>query len=226
VKRSLSERLREAAEPLWRAQLEHPFLRGIGDGTLEPERFRHYLRQDYRFLIDYARVLALACARSPRLELMERFAELTQSTLADEMALHRSYSRQWGVTEAELEREPMTPTTRAYADFLVRTAAAGDYDELLAALLPCMWGYSELGRALAPQLRGDHPYRAWIESYASDQFAALAGWCRDALDGLVADTDADEQRLREPFLVSSRYELAFWDASWRLEPPLSSSGQA
>ena len=48
------------------------------------------------------------------------------------------------------------PRTRApsrrdsgYTDFLLRTAALGDSGELVAALLPCMWGYSELGQGLA-----------------------------------------------------------------------------
>jgi thiaminase/transcriptional activator TenA len=214
----LSEQLYRAARPFWQAQLEHPFVRGIADGTLDAERFRHYLRQDYLFLIEYARMLALACARAPRLELMERFAELARSTLTQEMELHRLYAQEWGIARAELEREPITATTRAYTDFLVRTATAGDYAELLAALLPCMWGYSDVGRVLAPNLRDDHPYRAWIETYASDDFAELAGWCRDALDAVAAAADAE--RLREPFLVSSRYELAFWEMGWRLEPPL------
>jgi len=37
---------------------------GIGEGTLGLERFKFWLRQDYVFLIDYARLLALAAARS------------------------------------------------------------------------------------------------------------------------------------------------------------------
>jgi thiaminase (transcriptional activator TenA) len=217
----LSERLRAAADPIFRAQLEHPFVQGIGDGTLDPDRFRHYLKQDYLFLIEYARTLALACARAPRLELMERFAELTRATLFTEMDLHRSYALQWQIAADELEREAMSPTTRAYTDFLVRTAAVGDYAELLAALLPCMWGYSEIGRALAArQPPATQPFAAWIETYAADDFAELARWCRDALD-TVATTTA-EDRLREPFLLSSRYELAFWEMAWHKEaqPPL------
>ena len=61
---SFSAELREAAAPVWKAQLEHPFVRGIGDGTLPEDRFRFYVRQDYLFLIDYGRLLALA--RRPR----------------------------------------------------------------------------------------------------------------------------------------------------------------
>jgi thiaminase (transcriptional activator TenA) len=163
-------------------------------------------------------VLALACARAPRLDLMERFAELTQATLTNEMDLHRAYALEWGVKPDELARESPTATTRSYSDFLIRTASIGDYDELLASLLPCMWGYSELGKTLERRNRNDHPFRAWIETYSSDEFAELARWCREALDTLADAADLD--RLREPFLVSSRFELAFWDMAWRLEQPL------
>jgi thiaminase/transcriptional activator TenA len=148
---------------------------------------------------------------------MERFAELARATLVDEMELHRSFAREWGIHREELERERPTPTTRAYADFLVRTAATGEYGELLAALLPCMWGYSELGRALAAQPPPPEPrYAAWIASYASEEFAELARWCREALD----EVGGEEPRLQEAFVASSAHELAFWDASWRRERPL------
>src|SRR5207244_13352527 len=116
--RRFSEELRESAAELWEAQYRHPFVRGIGDGTLDPGRFRFYVRQDYLFLVEYGRLLALACARAPRLELMARFADLAQSTLRTEMELHRAYAAEWGIAGEELEAEPAAPATRAYADFL------------------------------------------------------------------------------------------------------------
>ena len=164
-------------------------------------------------------MLALACARAPRLDLMERFAELTQATLTDEMDLHRAYAAEWGVKPDELERESATATTRSYSDFLIRTASIGDYDELLASLLPCVRGYSELGRALEPRNRDDHPFRTWIQTSSSDEFAELAR-CVQRGAGRSRRRRPDLDRLREPFLVSSRFELAFWDMAWRLEPPL------
>jgi thiaminase (transcriptional activator TenA) len=74
-----SDQLRKAADPIWVAQHEHPFLRGIGEGTLEPGKFQHYVRQDYLFLIDYARLLALGCARAPRLDAMTPWGAQTRS---------------------------------------------------------------------------------------------------------------------------------------------------
>jgi thiaminase (transcriptional activator TenA) len=139
-----SDQLRAAGDPIWSAQHEHPFVCGIGDGSLEPEKFRHYIRQDYLFLLEYARLLALGCARAPEAVAMRRFAQLAEAVLTRELELHRSYAGEWGITTAELERGRPTLTTRAYTDFLLRVAALGDYGELVAALLPCMWGYHEV----------------------------------------------------------------------------------
>ncbi len=202
---------------MWEAQHAHPFVRGIGDGTLDEARFRFYVRQDYRFLIDYGRLLALGAARAPRLEEMRRFAALAQGVLETEMALHVGLAERWGIGLAELEAEPMAPATAGYADFLLRTAALGDYAELVAALLPCMWGYAEIGERLARAGVPEHAgYAAWIATYADPEFQELAAWARELCD--AAGTDAGEgarERMHAAFRASSEHELAFWEAAWR-----------
>jgi thiaminase/transcriptional activator TenA len=219
VSSTSSERLRERANEIWEAQHSHPFVRGIADGTLPPERFRMWMRQDYLFLIDYGRMLAYAAARAPDLATMRRMAELTYSTLEGEMDLHRSYAAELGISATELEGEEMAPTTRAYTDFLVRSAAAGDFAELLAALLPCMWGYNEIGERLAQRPPPDEQaYAKWIEIYSSEEFAQLARWCRELMDEAGASLSSGaERRVEDAFLTSSRYELAFWEMAWVLE---------
>ena len=211
---SFSAELRRVADPIWQAQHDHPFVRGIGDGTVDVERFQRWLRQDYRFLVEYCRVFGLAAARSPDLTTLRKFAELLQATAVTEMDLHRSYAAGFGITPDELEAEEMGPVTRAYTDFLVRMAAVGEFAELAAALLPCMWGYSEIGLRLAERGRPADPRcAAWIDAYADPGFAELAGWCRDLVDGLAEESGPSvRKRMRDAFLTSSRYELAFWDA--------------
>jgi thiaminase/transcriptional activator TenA len=212
----LSARLRVGAAEVWDAQHGHRFVRGIGDGSLELERFQTWVRQDYLFLVEYARLLALAAARAPDLETMTRFADLAQAVLRTEMDLHRSYCAELGVSAEELEREQMLPTTQGYTDFLVRTAAIGDFAELVAALLPCMWGYCEVGQRLAERGKpGVERYDKWIDMYSSEDFAQLAAWCRSLTDRLGEGLpEAAQRRLERTFQTSSRYELAFWEMAW------------
>ncbi|MCC7105122.1 MAG: thiaminase II [Chloroflexi bacterium] len=212
-----TSRLRAAAEPIWAAQHAHPFVAGIADGTLDLDRFRFWVRQDYRFLTEYARVFALGAARAPDLATMTAFAELLRATLVDEMALHRAYASAFDIQPSELEHEPLAAENAAYADFLLRTAALADFAELLAALLPCMWAYSEIGLRLAERPRPSEERLArWIDMYADSRFAALARWCRDLLDGAAEGAGSAELvRLEAAFLTSSRHELAFWNMAWR-----------
>jgi thiaminase (transcriptional activator TenA) len=214
---SFSAELREAAAPAWEAQHAHPFVRGIGDGTLPEDRFRFYVRQDYLFLIEYGRLLALGAARAPRLEWMRRFAALSQSVLETEMDLHRAFAARWGITTEQLETERTAPATDGYCDFLLRTAALGDFAELVAALLPCMWGYAEIGERLAAGGDPGHDgYAEWIAMYASEEFAELAAWCRELTDA-AADGVAGpgRRRMHAAFRASSEHELAFWESAWR-----------
>jgi thiaminase (transcriptional activator TenA) len=215
----LSDALYEAARPIWEAQLAHPFVRGIGDGTLEEEKFKRWVRQDYRYLTEFARVFAWAAAKADRLESMSWYARALDLTLNTEMELHRRYAERFGISRAELEREPMWPTTRAYTDFLVRTAADGNMLELLAALLPCAWGYVYIGERLAAGERpADERYAEWVDQYASPDFATAAQWLRGELDRLGDGLSPTSQaRMTELFVLSSRYEWQFWEMCWHGE---------
>ena len=214
-----TERLRQQGAGIWDAQHRHPFVRGIGDGTLELEKFKFWLRQDYVFLTEYARLLGLAAARSPDLETMIRFASFLKETVETEMNLHRAYAAEFHISPEDLERESPAPTTRGYSDFLLRVATTADFAELAAALLPCMWAFSEIGQRLAAQSRpSEARYAKWIAMYSSREFAELAQWCRDLVDNLAAGLpERDLLRLEAAFLTSSRYELQFWEMAWKME---------
>jgi thiaminase/transcriptional activator TenA len=175
--------------------------------------------QDYLFLIDYARLLALAVARAPDLDSMRRFADLVHDTLNVEMDLHRSYAAEFGISITELEAEEKAPTTRGYTDFLLRVAALDEFSELIAALLPCMWGFSHIGQRLAQGSRPtDERYAKWIEMYSSREFAELAKWCRGLVDRAASGLPEDRlRRMEDAFITSSRYELLFWEMAWRQE---------
>jgi len=213
---SLSAELQRAARPIWEAQLDDPFVRGLADGSLEEERFRRWVEQDYLYLKEFARVFAWAAAKAERLESMAWYATVLDLTLDTEMELHRGYAARFGLTPEALEAVEMWPTTRAYTDFLVRTSADGDMLDLLAALLPCAWGYLWIARRMKEGgLPDDRRYADWIEMYTSDDFAQAASWLRAEMDRLGASiTAGKKRRLQEIFDISSRYEARFWRMCW------------
>ncbi len=202
------------------AILAHPFVTGVGDGTLPVEKFKYYVAQDYAYLVDYSRALALASARAPRLDDMSWFASLLDETLNVEMALHRSYCEEFGIGAQELESTVAAPATVAYTSFLLKTAHQGSFGELLASLLPCQWGYWEIGNHLLQRgLPQNAPlYAKWIEMYTSEEFAALAHHIREMTDRIGDEAGpAELAAMGEAYQTSVRLEHLFWDMAYNLE---------
>ena len=206
--------------PIRQAILAHPFVAGVGAGTLETARFKHYVLQDYVYLIDYSRVLALAAAKAPDLPTMGWFAQLLDETLNREMDLHRRYCAQFGITPAELESTIAAPTTVAYTSYLLRLAHQGSFAELVAGLLPCQWGYWEIGDHLARQGEPANAplYCQWIQMYADPEFAALADQIRNLANRLGEQAGpAEVAAMGQAYLTSLRFEYRFWDMAYNLE---------
>jgi thiaminase/transcriptional activator TenA len=198
---AISEKLHAMGRPLLEAQLAHPTVMGIGRGDLAEPVFRSWLEQDYLFLLDYVRVFARLAWQAPAGHLGE-LVDLAHSTYHDELNLHRSLSAGFG---ADLDGARKGPACTAYTSFLLESAA--DYGEGLAALYPCMWGYSMLGRILAENPPAEPRYRAWVDTYADPAFAALAG----RIGRMIDEANPGPARAEALFAQGMAHELAFWD---------------
>jgi thiaminase/transcriptional activator TenA len=197
----MSETLHAVGRPLLQAQLEHPTVAGIARGDLAEPVFRSWLEQDYLFLLDYVRVFSRLAWQAPDAHLGD-LVDLAHTTYHDELSLHRSLSAEFG---ADLDGAVKGPACAAYTAFLLDSAAS--YGEGLAALYPCMWGYSSLGRILAENPPAEPRYRAWVETYADPGFAALTVRIAQMID----EADPDPARAEALFREGMAHELAFWD---------------
>ncbi|MCL0100022.1 thiaminase II [Dehalococcoidia bacterium] len=215
-----SDELRAMAAPMWETEHNHPFVTGIGDGSLPLEKFKYYLEQDYIFLIDYCRAISLAVAKASSVEDMGWFAKLIHETLNIEMSLHVGFCADFGITEEELKSTKPSPTTVAYSNHMIQTAFSGNVGEIASVILPCAWGYCEIGKKLAPQRVSESQplYARWIEMYNSPEFEELALWIRSFVDRIANDSSESEMaRMERAFMLSSQFEYMFWDAAYRLE---------
>jgi thiaminase/transcriptional activator TenA len=214
---SLTAALRAKCAAIWRRESEHPFVRGIGDGTLPSDRFSFYLEQDYLFLVEYSRVFALASAKARDLATMTLFAELLNSTLKVEMQLHRDHCLRLGIAGSALESARPAPVTHGYTSHLLSVAYGGTITEIVAAVLPCQLGYAEIAAELAMQEHGNgNPFYAeWIAMYTSNEFVEGAARLAHLLDELSFGLPTrDIDQLETIFLTSSRYEYLLWEMSW------------
>lgn len=209
--------LRAESDPLWQVILGHPFLHELGTGALPVDRFAWYLRQDYAYLVEYCRAIALAVASAEELGLMSRLAGLLHATLTSEMEIHRRYSAGFGVSPSDLAAVVPAPTTHAYTSHLLAVAHSGSAFRTLGALLPCQCGYLEAGRRLAGEATpaGRERYGGWIDAYASAEYAELVGWLVADFDTLAARAAPDELRhVRRLYVLGCRYEYAFWQMAY------------
>src|SRR5919109_2491041 len=206
---SFSNHLRRLAQPIWDAQVTHPFVVALGDGTLPERKFKYYILQDARFLGELARVFAAAAQKAPDAESALRFAQLVEETIVTERGLHESYGKRWDMTPKEMQSVPMAPSNYAYTRHMLAVAATGSAAEITVVALPCAWIYCVVGQHLLKHgpPKPDHPYRDWLMLYASPEFAAVQKWMREKVDVWAKDAGAEEKRrMEEAFVISSRYE--------------------
>ena len=198
--------------------LAHPFLQGLTDGTLTEERFRIYVLQDAVYLREYARALSLTGVRSPDESALVMFNEHSAGAITVERSLHEGFLKDLGVAQEEADRTAPTPTTLAYTSYLLKSASLSDYPEVLGAVLPCYWIYWEVGKALLEHGSPNPMYQKWIDTYGGEEFGALVEAVLDLTDEVCKDLNPTQKaRVRDAFVITSRYEWMFWDAAWKLE---------
>lgn len=217
---TVTQRLYEAARPIWEACHAHPFVTGIGDGTLEVEKFRYFLLQDYLYLFDYARVFAWGVVKARSPELMRFFSANVDAILGGEMKIHRAYMARLGITEEQVFAVRPALPNLSYTNYMLSAAAAGGPAEIVAAILACSWSYAEIGTRLAARPGAlEHPfYGEWVQGYSSGEYQETNRALVERMDALAAGCSEEEyRRLEEIFVACSRYELGFWEMAWKLE---------
>lgn len=212
---SLFDRLRRSCGDDWRAYTRHAFVRQLAAGTLPEACFRHYLAQDYLFLIHFARAYALAAYKSETIADIRDAARSVAAIVDSEMSLHVAYCRGWGLDEAALAATREAAATTAYTRYVLERGAAGDLLDLHTALAPCVVGYAEIAAALKddPATATDgNRYGDWIETYAGEEYRGVARAAVDRLDELDSRRGAPNRfaALAETFRQATRLEADFW----------------
>lgn len=211
--------LRSKTDSLWSAIFAHPFVKGIGSGTLDREKYEFYLKQDYLYLIEFSRVFALASAKARQLEDMGYFATLLDLTLNTEMELHRRTCADFGISPSQLEQTEAGLITTAYTSFLVKVCYEGTLKEIIAVLLPCAAGYIEIAQKFkARGLPRNKHYRDWIETYSSKEFSNYANWLENRLNEIAQKASSEDKDFwYRLYLNSTRFEFLFFEMSWNKE---------
>lgn len=208
--------MRDAAQEPWRDYTRHAFVEGLKDGTLPRAAFLHYLRQDYVFLTHFSRAWALAVVKAQTHEEMQVASATVHGLMHEEMMLHVGVCADAGISQDELMATPERPENLAYTRFVLEAGYSGDFLTLLAALVPCVIGYAEIGARLAQEATSE-TYRPWIDTYAGKQYQS---YCHDVgalLDAaLIRRLGPDYDQLPvwsdlcKTFRTATELEVGFW----------------
>ncbi len=207
--------LKNACAVEWKSYADHPFVKQLAAGTLPERCFKHYLGQDYLFLIHFARAYALAAYKADTLKDIRQASEGLTAIIDVEMGLHVEFCKDWGLNETDMAALAEADETMAYTRYVLEKGLQGDLLDLHVALAPCMLGYAEIGKALAENPATnteDNPYLPWIEMYASAEFQDVAEAEKQTLNRLMAERAGPGRMksLETIFRQATRLEAAFW----------------
>ncbi|CAG37239.1 TenA family protein [Desulfotalea psychrophila] len=201
------------AQQLWQENREiaqscrnHPFVRGIEDGSLAKKLFSYYVSQDAFFLKAFARAYTIAGARVTDWNDFKTLHHLTEGVLG-ELQLHEGYAREWGVDITQVEPGA---ATRHYTDFVLAIAWGKELGQTLAALVPCMRLYAWLGQELAKTNGKKHLYSNWINTYSSKEIEELASELERLL---VLYASPKDKQIAETYRYAMECELRFFEAA-------------
>lgn len=216
-----TRRLLEKARDIWSGYLGHPFVRGIGDGTLDKEKFRFYLKQDYLYLIEYAKVFAVGIAKSNDAEIIRFLSDIIHQIFTSEMNIHRAYMQRFGVTAKEIADTMPSLANRSYTSYMLRVAYEGSIAEILASVLSCALSYEYIARAIVSEhpKAGVHPfYGEWVSGYAGEDYQKNNQRLIDFFE-TATENFSEKQLLRceDIFVTCSLYEAAFWNMAWEMK---------
>ncbi|MGM9925461.1 MAG: thiaminase II [Bacillus sp. (in: firmicutes)] len=209
--------LLQESQSVWDQYVEHPFIKEMGAGTLDKAKFEHYLIQDYLYLKEYTKVFCMGMIKAQTIEDMRFFHQAAGGAFEYETAVHIHYLKGFDYSIEELEQQEAELTTESYTSYMQAVCLKGDLKEIVAAVLPCIWSYSYIGRHLMEsyEVNGDHFYKEWIEAYGGEAFTALSdSWLAYANRLFSAISIEERTKLSGIFKKASLYELHFWDMAY------------
>jgi thiaminase/transcriptional activator TenA len=217
-----TRRLLGKARAIWNGYLTHPFVRGLGNGTLDKEKFRFYMKQDYLYLIDYTRVFAVGVAKAHDEDLMRFFSNCIHQILNVEMDIHKAYMRRLDISSKEVGATSASLDNQSYTAYMLRVAYEAGAVEILAAILSCALSYEYIAKdILSKNPNADkHPfYGEWVAGYANEDFQKNNQSIVSHFEALAKDISEKQFRCCERiFETCSRYEMMFWNMAWETKP--------
>lgn len=224
---SVSAVLLQQAEPYWNQYCAHPFVRALALGTLDQEKYLHYMIQDYMYLQEYGKCFALGMEKGKDPEFLKVCRHYLQRIGDFELEVHRGSFAALGITWQQLQNASPSLENLGYTSYMLMESMKGGQAEILTSILACACSYEFIARKMVQELPQalDHPlYGDWFAQYTSDNYHEENVQLCALLDHLSKDYDeAQKNRLLEIFMNCSFFEMGFWNGAWNMRDETGTS---
>ena len=211
--------LRDSAEPDWGRMVGHRITRDMAEDTLPPAALRRYLVYEHGFVETAVTIFAYALAKAPGIAEQSALVETLHALTNDQLQYFDRVFRQLGIGPAERDSTPLPAEVLAFGDGMMRLAAHGTYEEIIAGMAAAEWMYLTWSRAAHDRQPRDPVCSEWIALHVGPQFTAQVEWLLGQLDAVGPVLPPLHQgRLADAFHRTLVLEIGFHDAAYEADP--------
>ena len=209
-----TQSLWEETENIYQKIINHPLIIELASGELDIKKFHYYIQQDELYIKDYSKALSFLAGKAPDSEKMNILLTFAKDGYLIEHELHEHFFKKYDIPRTKIKE----PACLSYSCFLLSSILTESYEVGLSSLLPCFWIYREVGLHIFKNSKQNNKYKAWIETYAGDEFRKqveeMLRLTEDASKNANTDT---KEKMMQAFFYSTQLEYRFWDAAYHLK---------
>ena len=211
-KKTLFYKLKSSCKKEWSEYTNHKFLLDLVNNKLPDKNFKHYLVQDYIFLQQFLKILALTVYKAKTFEEIQRSIDFIKG-IDNEIKLHVNYCKKWNIPIKSLNNIIVEKANHAYTDHILKIGKNGNNLDIFTCLSPCIIGYGEIGYKLSKISNWKKSkYSSWIAMYSSTEYQKVAKENIEYLD-ILFQTNKKKNLpiLKKYFTDSTVLEKKFWE---------------
>ncbi len=198
-----------AINPILNRIKKHPFLMEMAAGSLPLHKFTRYLQQDRIYLSNYSVEFFKLAEMLPEGEMKDLFSQFAHDGMEAEEMMQNQLAQKYGCPDA-----PALQGTLDYMNFTRKFIDSEDLSLSMAAMLPCMWVYNEVGKyIMSIEENGrENPYHEWISCYSSEMMDEGVKNTITLVNEMAAKESPQRRAaMRNAFVTATELEWRFWD---------------
>ena len=210
-KKTLFYKLKSSCKKEWSEYTNHNFLLDLVNNKLPDKNFKHYLVQDYIFLQQFLKILALTVYKAKTFGEIQRSIDFIKG-IDHEIKLHVNYCKKWNIPAKSLNNIMVEKANSAYTNHILNIGKNGNNLDIFTCLSPCIIGYGEIGYKLSKIINWEKSkYSSWIAMYSSNEYQKVAKENIEYLDILFQKSKKKKLPiLKKYFTDSTILEKKFW----------------